>query len=78
MAHKTIALTTELRELLVMHPAQLETFAGAHVHCAAEPVRGQAKARKALAFDPMARETLFRAQYIHMYCISYNTNPPMW
>ena len=56
MAHKTIAITTELRELLMVHPAQQETFAGAHVPCATEPVGGQAKARKALAFDPMVRK----------------------
>ena len=53
MAHKTIALTTGLTELLMVHPAQQETFA---VPCATEPVGGQAKARKALAFDPMVRK----------------------
>ena len=56
MAHKTIALTTELRELLMVHPAQQETPAGAHVPCATAPVGGQAKARKAMAFDPIVRK----------------------
>ena len=51
-----------------MRPAQLETFAGAHVHCAAELVRGQARLWHSIRW----RGKLYSVHSIYI-CIVYHT-----